>query len=155
MITGVRESAELAVRKGMSYTLFSTYTKETTPYIDVYLKSMKAIPSPKLVNGELSESAKRGKAVFEKLHCNYCHSGPYYTDLKRHDVGSGRVEYKDFEFDTPGLCEVWRTMPYLYDGRAITLEDVFIKENPDGKHGNVADLNKESREDLYEYVLSL
>ena len=155
MITGVRKSAELAVRKGMSYTLFSARTGEVAPYIDAYLKSMKALPSPKLVNGELSESAQRGKAVFEKLHCNYCHSGTYYTDLKRHNVGSGKIEYKDFEFDTPTLCEVWRTMPYLYDGRALTLEDALVKENPEGKHGNVAELDEKSRGDLFEYVLSL
>lgn len=31
---------------------------------------------------------------FEMAKCSYCHSGDYYTDMKRHDVGSGLEEYK-------------------------------------------------------------
>lgn len=36
---------------------------------------------------------------------------------------------EDIEFekgwDTPTLREVWRTAPYLFDGRAATMEEVF------------------------------
>ena len=60
-----------------------------------------------LVNGELSDKAKEGRKVFEKLKCGECHSGPYYTDMKMHRIG------EDIEFekgwDTPTLREVWRT----------------------------------------------
>lgn len=61
--------------------------------------------------------------MFEKLKCGECHSGPYYTDMKMHRIG------EDIEFekgwDTPTLIEVWRTAPYLFDGRAATMEEVF------------------------------
>ena len=51
------------------------------------------------------------------------HSGPYYTDMKMHRIG------EDIELRKGGihllLIEVWRTAPYLFDGRAATMEEVF------------------------------
>ena len=29
-------------------------------------------------------------------------------------------------FDTPTLIELWRTAPYLYDGRAATMEEALL-----------------------------
>ena len=87
--------------------------------MDLVRKSLRPVPSPYLVNGELSDKAKEGRKVFEKLKCGECHSGPYYTDMKMHRIG------EDIEFekgwDTPTLIEVWRTAPYLFDGRAATM----------------------------------
>lgn len=92
---------------------------------------------------------------FEMAKCSYCHSGDYYTDMKRHDVGSGLEEYKDFEFDTPTLREVWRTAPYLYDGRARTVFEMLRKFNKDDKHGHTSDLTDQELKELEEFVLSL
>jgi hypothetical protein len=47
--------------------------------------------------------------------------------------------------------EVWRSAPYLHDGRCATLKDVFTVE----QHGNVAGLTDEQIDDLVEYTLSL
>ena len=58
-----------------------------------------------------------------------CHSGPYYTDMKMHRIGED-VEFEN-GWDTPTLREVWRTAPYLFDGRAATMKDVFTVH----KHG--------------------
>ena len=60
--------------------------------IDEYLKSLKPVPSPYLVDGKLSEAAERGKKLFfsEKIGCAKCHPEPLYTDLQMHDVGSQR-----------------------------------------------------------------
>lgn len=76
-----------------------------------------------LVNGGLSEKAKEGLKVFEKLQCGECHSGPYFTDQKMHRIGEN-VEFEK-GWDTPTLIEVWRTAPYLFDGRAATMQEVF------------------------------
>ena len=37
--------------------------------------------------------------------------------------------------------EIWRTAPYLYDGRAETLESLFTEHNPDDLHGETSDLS--------------
>lgn len=75
-----------------------------------------------MINGELSEKAKRGRKVFEKFKCDECHSGPYYTDMQLHRIGED-VEFEK-GWDTPTLREVWRTAPYLFDGRAATMKEV-------------------------------
>jgi len=66
-----------------------------------------------------------------------------------------KVTEKAKEFDTPTLVEIWRTAPYLYDGRAATMEDVIGKDNKDDKHGKTSNLTSEQKNDLIEYILSL
>lgn len=155
MISAVRKSAEIAVRKGIQFIQFTRRPEKDSKAIDAYLKSLEAVESPYLVDGELSESAKRGMEIFNKAGCVHCHTGTYYTDMKRHDVGSGLNEYIGFKFDTPTLCEVWRTAPYLYDGRARTIFEMLRKFNHDDKHGKTSKLTDEQLRDLEEYVLSL
>lgn len=149
MISGIRVSAELAVRKGFYHIQFYEVSEEDAQFVDDYMKSLTPVPSPLLVNGELSEKAKKGRKVFEELKCDECHSGPYYTDMKMHRIGEN-IEFEK-GWDTPTLREVWRTAPYLFDGRAATMEDVF-KEH---KHGINKKLSKTGLEALVEYVNSL
>ena len=154
MSTGVREGAETAVRAGIRFIFFTVQPEEDAEAIDAYLKSLEPIPSPFLVDGELSESAQRGKDVFEKARCADCHPGPLFTDLKPYDVGTGVGNEKNQLFDTPTLVEVWRTAPYLYDGRAATIEDALTLHNPNDRHGETSGLNRDQIADLVEYVLS-
>lgn len=149
MISGIRAMAEIAVRKGFYHIQFYEVSEEDAQFVDDYMKSLKPVPSPLLVNGELSEKAKKGRKVFEVLKCDECHSGPYYTDMKMHRIGED-VEFEK-GWDTPTLREVWRTAPYLFDGRAATMEDVF-KEH---KHGVNKKLSKTDLDALVEYVNSL
>ena len=53
--------------------------------------------------------------------------------------------------DTPTLREVWRTAPYLFDGRAATMEEVFEVH----RHGIERKISKREIEELTEYVNSL
>jgi hypothetical protein len=62
---------------------------------------------------------------------------------------------RDKPIDTPTLAEVWRTAPYLNDGRALTVMDVLVKYNPDDKHGKTTQLTEQQLLDLEQYVLSL
>ncbi|MDR3269017.1 MAG: YVTN family beta-propeller repeat-containing protein, partial [Tannerella sp.] len=149
MISGIRPSAEIAVRAGFAFIQFYNIDEERAACVDEYLKSLRPVPSPCLVNGELSEKAKEGRKVFERQGCDNCHSGKYYTDMKMHRIG------KDIEFekgwDTPALIEVWRTAPYLFDGRAATMQDVFGIH----RHGINKKISKKEIESLTEYVNSL
>ena len=61
MATGIRKNAEVAVRSGVKYILFMEGEDEIYESIDEYLKSLKPLPSPYLVNGKLSGKAKKGK----------------------------------------------------------------------------------------------
>ena len=148
-LMATRETAEWAVRAGFKFIQFYDVQEENAQCVDAYLKSLRPVPSPLLVNGGLSEKAKEGLKVFEKLQCGECHSGPYFTDQKMHRIGEN-VEFEK-GWDTPTLIEVWRTAPYLFDGRAATMQEVFEVH----KHGIDKKISKKEIEALTEYVNSL
>ncbi len=149
MISGIRENAEMAVRAGFTHIQFTEISEDLALSVDKYLKSLRPVPSPYLIDGRLSDKAERGKKVFEKLGCGACHSGTYYTDMQMYRIG------QDIEFekgwDTPTLVEVWRTAPYLFDGRAATMEDVYKIY----KHGIEQEVPEKEMDELVEYVNSL
>lgn len=149
MISGIRASAEIAVEAGFRHIQFYELEREALDCVDDYLKALRPVPSPFLVDGELSDKAKEGRKVFDRLKCGDCHSGPYFTDGQIHRIG------QDIEFekgwDTPTLREVWRTAPYLFDGRAATMMEVFDTH----KHGIEKKVSRKDLEALVEYVNSL
>ncbi len=149
MISGIRETAEWAVRAGYKFIQFFDIDEKEARCVDEYLKSLRPVPSPYLQNGELSEQARQGRKVFDKLKCGECHSGPYFTDMRYHRIGED-VEFEK-GWDTPTLREVWRTAPYLFDGRATTMKEVFEVH----KHGIDKKVSKKDIEALVEYVNSL
>lgn len=158
MWLGVRANAEVSVRAGIRNSLFTVQPPEVAAAIDDYLKSLQPIPSPRLVHGKLSVAAERGKKLFqsEKTGCTDCHSGPLHTDQKFHDVGtSGKFDQPKSRFDTPTLVELWRSGPFLHDGRAATVRDVLTSANPDDQHGVTSHLTPQQIDDLAEYLLSL
>jgi cytochrome c peroxidase len=155
MISGVRATGEEGVRAGIRHILFAVRPEEDAVAMDEHIKSLKPVPSPSLVNGELSEAAKRGQAVFEQAKCADCHPGPLYTNLQPYDVGTGKRREEGMAFDTPTLVEIWRTAPYLHDGRAATIKDVLTAANPDDRHGVTSDLTDEQLNDLAAFVSSL
>jgi len=154
MAGGVRPDAETAVRSGIRHIQFAVRPEEDAVAIDEYLKSLKPVPSPYLVNGKLSKAAKRGKKIFEKSGCVKCHPSPLYTDMNKYNVETGKDMEKNLAFDTPTLVEVWRTAPYLYDGRAATMKEVLTKHNSGDKHGVTSNLTENEIDALAEFVLS-
>lgn len=160
MALGVRKSAEVAVRAGIRHILFTDQPENVPAAIDDYLKSLEPVPSPYLVNGTLSESARRGERIFldPRVGCADCHPPPLFTDLDSADVGTrgryDRAEDPD-PFDTPTLVELWRTAPYLHDGSAATLRELLVRLNPHNRHGNISHLTSEQLDDLEAYLLSL
>jgi YVTN family beta-propeller protein len=158
MSMGVRETAETAVRAGIQHILFTVQPEEVAVAIDHYLKSLKPVPSPFLVKGKLSESARRGEKLFKdrQVGCAFCHPPGLYTDLHPYDVGTrGHFDQAADRFDTPTLIEGWRTAPYLHDGSAATMRDVLPTCNPHDKHGKTSHLAPQQVDDLAAYLLSL
>jgi YVTN family beta-propeller protein len=152
MALGARSDAEVAVRAGIRHILQASRPEADAAALDAYLRAMPPVPSPRLRSGKLSQTAERGRAIFESAGCAACHAGPLYSDGKPYDIGTGEPGQK---FDTPTLIEVWRTAPYLHDGRAANMEDVLGHDNKDDQHGRTSNLAPEERAALVEYVLSL
>jgi YVTN family beta-propeller protein len=154
-ITGARASAEVSVRSGFKHIQFSQSSDEDASAVDAYLKSLQPLPSPYLVRGKMSPEAARGKIVFKSDGCDSCHRPPLYTDLRKYDVGAGRGQEEGVAFDTPTLIEAWRTAPYLYDGRAATLEDLFTSSDSGSSHNVAPRLSEQQIADLAVFVGSL
>lgn len=163
MVTGIRPDMHACNRAGLVHIQFVTRPEEDVNCFDAYVTAMKPVPSPYLVDGRLSERARRGEALFRQAKCAECHTyeskGPngehLWTDGKLYDVGLGVDTEEGRKFDTPTLREVWRTAPYLYDGRALTMEEVLTTCNPNDTHGETKKLTPEQIKDLAEFVLSL
>ncbi|MHC4405314.1 MAG: cell surface protein, partial [Planctomycetota bacterium] len=157
MITGVRASAEVAVRSGLEHILFADQPEEVAAAIDAYLRSLVAVASPYLETGRLSPVARRGRQLFENesVGCSKCHPAPWYTDRATHNVlTQGPYDHRS-TFDTPALIETWRTAPYLHDGRYVTVWELLRKGRHGRSHGHVDQLTDRQIEDLAQFVLSL
>lgn len=118
-------------------------------------------------NGELTPAQERGKAIFERKQskdgnpisennrCAYCHSAPKYTNQKQVDVGTGKSTDRSPVIDVPQLTNVAYSAPYLHDGSARSLEEIWTVFNPKDKHGVTNDLTKDELNDLIEYLKTL
>lgn len=155
MWLGVRADAETGVRAGIKHIQFAVRPEEDAQAIDTYLKSLTPVPSPYLVNGKLSKSAQAGKVLFETISCIKCHPAPLFTDLKMHDVKTTKGQDTGKPVDTPTLIEIWRTAPYLHDGRAATISDLLHNQGHAGILKETKGLTREQINDLAEYILSL
>ena len=87
-------------------------------------------------DGSMTASAIAGEQVYNTNGCSSCHSGNTFSDSSTnpptfHDVGtikttSGqRLGAPLTGIDTPTLLGLWDTAPYLHDGSAQSLADVF------------------------------
>lgn len=87
-------------------------------------------------DGTMTAAALRGKQVFQAQGCATCHAGTLLTDsplatLKLRNVGtlgtfSGKRRGLALAgIDTPTLFGLWDSAPYLHDGAAASLADVF------------------------------
>ncbi len=158
MSTGIRDTAEIAVRAGIRHILFTMQPPGVADALDAWLKSLQPVPSPHLVNGKLSPAARRGEKLFRsrEVGCAQCHPAPLFTDLSSYPVGTtGPLDRGQELFDTPTLVEGWRTAPYLHDGSATTFRDVLTTCNPKDEHGKSSHLTPTQVNDLVAYLLSL
>ena len=133
-----------------------------------YIKSMPLRPNRyRLPDGELTAAQERGRDIFERTvrkdgkpippnnQCPVCHSGPHYTNLTQVDVGSGKPTDRSPIVDVPQLTNIALTAPYLHDGSAHSLEEIWTVFNPKDTHGVTNDLTKDELNDLIEYLKTL
>lgn len=131
----------------------------------LYIRSLPARPNRWIpADGRLTPAQERGRRIFyrtvDKLgepipqdeQCAFCHSGPKGTDQKSFDVGTKDAVDDSGLFDTPQLTDIALSAPYLHDGRAKTLEEIWTLYNPHDQHGRTNDLTKDELNDLIEYL---
>jgi len=152
---GARPNAMVSVRSGFTHIEFAIRPEEDALAVDAYLKALKPVPSPYLVDGKLSPAAERGKKLFQERSCASCHPAPLFTDMRTHELGTTTGPDIGRPVDTPSLVETWRNGPYMHDGRAATIGDVLIKDGH-GKILNItAGLTEAEIKDLETYILSI
>lgn len=164
MITGIRASMQHCNRAGFRHIQFAACDEKDALCVDAYTSTMKAQISP-YNRPENAAAIARGKVLFERADCARCHVPEYAFTACRtpddgakvplFDIGLGTRDEVGQKFDVPTLCDVWRTAPYLYDGRAKTIREVLTIYNPEDVHGITSDLTEEELDDLECYILSL
>ena len=133
-----------------------------------FIKSIPLRPNRfRQANGELTPAQERGKAIFERTRkkdgtpipefnqCPVCHAGPHYTNNEQVDVGTGKATDRSPILDVPQLTNIVLSAPYLHDGSARTLEEIWTVFNPADRHGVTNDLQKDELNDLIEYLKTL
>ncbi|MBI5384205.1 MAG: hypothetical protein HZA90_05905 [Verrucomicrobia bacterium] len=117
--------------------------------------------------GKLTESQEKGREVFFATHqpngtpiprdrqCATCHRPPLFTNRLPSDIGTkGRYDTTN-HFDTPHLLGIAASAPYLHDGRAKTLEELWTVYQTNDLHGVSSYMNKHQLNDLIEYLKTL
>jgi YVTN family beta-propeller protein len=134
-----------------------------------YINQIPLPPNRRLAaDGQLTEAQERGKAIFYRTQkndgtpipvynqCATCHpADSHYTSRTSFDVGSASKYDTISSFDTPQLDRVYEDGPYLHNGEALTLEEIWTVFNNNDTHGLTSDMAKEQLNDLIEYLKTL
>ncbi len=145
-----------------------SYTPQELTDLVTYVYSLPYRPNRyRLAKGGLSAAQERGRMIFgrtrskngnpipETNQCGSCHSGPKYTNQQQVDVGTGKPTDRSPVIDVPQLSNVAYSGPYLHDGSARSLEEIWTVFNPKDAHGVTNDLTKDELNDLIEYLKTL
>ena len=141
------------------------YDNLTLTDLAVYIRSLAPRPNRwRSANGELTPAQERGQVIFERSvdkfkkpipeynRCAFCHSGPKGTNQKIFDVGTRKPNDNTGLLKAAPLTNIALTAPFLHDGSARTLEEIWTVYNPEDKHGRTNDLTKDELNDLIEYL---
>ena len=141
------------------------YDNLTLADLTLYVRGLEPRPNRwRLPGREMTPAQERGKAIFERAvdkfkkpidesnRCSYCHSGPKGTNQKLFDVGTRKATDNSGMLKAPPLTGIALTAPYLHDGSAHSMEEIWTVFNPDDKHGRTNDLSKDELNDLIEYL---
>lgn len=152
---------------------FARVLMRTEPFPDKELHDLttfiKSLPPPRIARarGRLDPSEERGRAIFFATRtpdgkeipvsnrCVTCHAPPLYSVRLPFKVGTqGQFDTTE-AFDTPHLLGVSDTAPYLHDGRAQTLEEIWTLYSTNDSHGVTSYMNKIQLNDLVAFLKTL
>ncbi|MCW5966151.1 MAG: beta-propeller fold lactonase family protein [Bryobacterales bacterium] len=161
-------SRQCGARLSIFFTRIQPFTPDELSALDLYITTIARPPNRYWEPGvPLTPAQRRGKALFERQEtvtgrpiprenqCVTCHMPPYYTNRQKTDVGSKHASDRQGIFDVPHLNNIYDSAPYLHNGIAHTLEEIWTVHNPYDTHGVTNDLTKDQLNDLIEYLKTL
>lgn len=122
-----------------------------------FIKSIPLSPNRHLAaDGQLTPAQERGKNIFYQKGCDTCHPAKtHYTAKTSFDVGTAAKYDTSGLFDIPQLDRIYEKPPYLHNGEARSLEEIWTIYNPTDKHGVTSGMSKEQLNDLVEFLKAL
>jgi YVTN family beta-propeller protein len=122
-----------------------------------FIKSIPLSPNRHLApDRQLTAAQERGRNIFFQKACDTCHPpATHYTSKTSSDVGTAAKYDTSGLFDIPQLDRIYEKPPYLHNGEARSLEEIWTIYNPTDKHGVTSDMSKEQLNDLVEYLKTL
>jgi YVTN family beta-propeller protein len=166
--TNATLSRQCGARLAVFFTRLAPFTPEQLRAVNDYTVTIPRPPNRhRSLGAPLTEAQRRGKLIFERQRtndgrdippegqCSYCHFAPYFTDRQVRDVGSKVASDRQGKFDVPHLNNIYDSAPYLHNGMANTLEEIWTVYNPYDTHGYTNDLTKDQLNDLIEYLKTL
>jgi cytochrome c peroxidase len=159
---------QCGARLAVFFTRVQPFTPEELAAVNEYTTTIPRPPNRHRAQGAvLTPAQARGKAVFERTRtndgreipvdgrCVTCHFAPYFTDRSKRDVGTKYTHDRQGSFDVPHLNNIYDSAPYLHNGMADTLEEIWTRFNPYDTHGVTNDMTKDQLNDLIEYLKTL
>jgi cytochrome c peroxidase len=153
---------------------FAKVLMRTDPFSPAELKDLRAflesLPPPRgtrKLGQPLTALQERGRQIFfatktpagvpipRERQCHTCHRPPLFTNRLPAAVGSRGPRDTTDLFDTPHLLGIATSAPYLHDGRAATLEELWTTFNTNDLHGVSSYMNKIELNALVEYLKTL
>lgn len=149
---GSLPTLEAQVRRSIESTMQGKKpTQAQVSDLAAYLKTLSPPPPRARLLGKIDDQAvRRGRDIFTRQHCTVCHPPPLYTSAKTFDVGLAD-ERGQRQFNPPSLRGVGQGGPYLHDGRAASLAEVFSRY----RHQIKAELTKQELDELVQFLESL
>ncbi len=152
-------------RLAVFFTRIQPFTPDELSALDLYISTITRPPNRyHPLGADLTPAQRRGKAMFERTmtndgrmlrpdqQCVFCHPPPLYTNRQKFDVGTKMQYDREAKFDVPHLNNIYDSAPYLHNGIAPTLEEIWTVHNPNDTHGVTNDMTKDQLNDLIEYI---
>jgi YVTN family beta-propeller protein len=166
--TNVSLARQCGARLAVFFTRIDPFTPGELQALNDYTVTVPRPPNRyRPLGAELTEAQRRGKRIFERAfandgrrlepteRCVQCHFAPYYTDRSQRNVGTQHALDREEVFDVPHLNNIYDSAPYLHNGIAPTLEEIWTRYNPYDQHGVTNDMTKDQLNDLIEYLKTL
>jgi len=166
--TNATLARQCGARLAVFFTRIAPFTPDELRALNDYTVTIPRPPNRyRPLGAPLTEAQRRGKLLFERTRtndgreipnegrCVYCHFPPYFTDRQQRDVGTRQPSDRQGKFDVPHLNNIYDSAPYLHNGMANTLEEIWTVHNPKDTHGYTNDMTKDQLNDLIEYLKTL
>jgi len=166
--TNATLARQCGARLAVFFTRIAPFTPEELRAVNDYTVTIPRPPNRhRPLGAPLTEAQRRGKVLFERTRtndgreipnegrCIFCHFPPYFTDRQQRDVGTKQPSDRQGKFDVPHLNNIYDSAPYLHNGMANTLEEIWTVYNPYDTHGYTNDMTKDQLNDLIEYLKTL